>query len=173
MQQNDNIVSVRWDCDNNDDNNGSQTCIHTLFMNPQYPRILYPLQKFNEYGSLPYLIPIFSSTRYNTSMIWMLCAILTRVEEIWKLVTNVKLFQSKWHGWILTYVAKKFFTHLKYRAKKGDPYRMNFMQNVDDVYSKIVSLFKIIFIIIHHNSFAIKYKKNLMKGIFVYKFIIC
>ena len=60
----------------------------------------------------------------------------------------------------LTYVAKTCFTHLNYRAKNSDPFWINFMRDVDDVYSKIVSLFKIIFIIIHYNNFAISYKKN-------------
>ena len=160
MQQNDTIMSIRCDCNSNVDDNDSQTYIYTLFMNPHYPQILHPLQKYNEYGWMTYLIPIFSSTRYNASMIWMLCAILTRVEEIWKLVTNIKLFQSKRHIWILKYVEKNMFHSYEISSKKRRSIWMNYMQNVDDVYSKKVSLFKIIFIIIHHNFFAILYKNN-------------
>ena len=55
---------------------------------------------------------------------------------------------------------KKMFQSFEISSKKGDPFQMNFIQNVDDVYSKMVRLFKIIFIMIHHNFFAKSYKKN-------------
>ena len=87
-------------------------------MNPQFPQILYPLQKCNEYGIAPYIIPSFFSTTNNTSMLWLLTGMLTRIEELWNLISKVKFYQSKWHGWILTFISNKCFTHIRAQAKK-------------------------------------------------------
>ena len=86
LQQNDIIVFMRWDCDSNID---SQTCIHTLFMNPQYPQILYPLQKFNGYGLIPYLIPIFSSTMLANLPFYIRCQ--TETVKVSLVIVNIQL----------------------------------------------------------------------------------
>ena len=50
-------------------------------MTPQYPLILYPLQKYNDHGVIPYIIPLFLSFNENIFMLWMLCGMLTQIEK--------------------------------------------------------------------------------------------
>ena len=126
MQQTDHIVPVVWDGSSNEEENKTENIICTLYMTPQYPAILYPLQKYDDHGAIPYMIPLFSSSNKNTFMLWMLCGMLTRIEEIWKLTSNTKLYQSKWHGWVLTYLSSKCFTHINTQVKKRNRFQLGF-----------------------------------------------
>ena len=80
-----------------------------LQMKPQFPKFIYPIQKCNDWGTTPPSIPNFYHKEMYTSMLWILTGMLTRVEEMWTYTTKVLLQQSKWHGWILTYIGKKCF----------------------------------------------------------------
>ena len=118
MQQSYHIVPVVWDGSSNEEENERENVICTLFMTPQYPSILYPLQQYNDHGAIPYMIPLLSSSNINIFLLWMLCGMLTRIEKIWKMISNIKLCQSKWYGWVLTYLSNEYFTHINTRIKK-------------------------------------------------------
>ena len=111
-------------------------------MNPFFPSFLYPVQTCNEYGSTPHAIPLFQSTgtgAVNTSFLWLLCGLLSRVQELWAIVYKIPLYQSKWNGWIQTYLANKMFHHYSQRAKPGDPFSMTYMRSIKDLSQKMVS----------------------------------
>ena len=81
-------------------------------MTPCFPSNLYPVQSCNQYGSIPHTLLIFQpkgDSSQDTSMLWLLCGLLTRIQELWTLVYNIQLYQSQWHGWLLTYISKKCF----------------------------------------------------------------
>ena len=131
MQKDNHYTKVVWDSRQDRDE-------QTLCMNPQFPFYLYPIQKGNAYGATPTLIPLLNDTEKNTSMLWVLIGILSQVEEIWSLVANIKLRQSNWHGWILTYIAKTCLTHNNSRACKEDPFKMTFMNKISTLMEKVV-----------------------------------
>ena len=98
----------------------------------------FPLQKCNQYGSAFPSIPTFSSRNKNTSILWILSALLTRVEVLWQAVCGINKFrQTCWHGWMLTYLTKKCFTHAKMRSEKTNPFQMTFMSSVAKLLAKI------------------------------------
>ena len=135
MQKDKHCIKVVWD--SRQDRNEQTLCIK-----PQFPFYLYPIQKGNVHGETPILIPLFndSDKEKNTSMLWVLVGILSQVEEIWSLVANIKLRQSNWHGWILTYIAKTCLTHNNSRACKEDPFKMTFMNKISTLMEKVVSV---------------------------------
>ena len=148
MQQHNEIVRVIWDGlrgSNNDDDIPEQYQSH--YMKSHFPSILYPLQKCDAYGIIPYTLPTYMNNNSNTSMLWLLTGILTRVEEIWKLVLSFELRQSCWHGWILSYITSKCLTHITNKTSKGDPFQLSFMRNCNEVLNKIVSISFALFIV--------------------------
>ena len=148
MQQHNKIVRVIWDglrSSNNEDDNPEQ--YESRYMKSRFPSILYPLQKCDEYGIIPYTLPTYMNNNSNTSMLWLLTGILTRVEEIWKLVLSFELRQSCWHGWILSYITSNCLTHITNKTSKGDPFQLSFMRNCNEVLNKIVSVSFVLFIV--------------------------
>ena len=75
-----------------------------IHMKPHFPNYLLPIKKCNDYGTKTPFIPLFSDDNKNTLMLWILTGIITHVEDIWFVVSNIRLRQSNWHGWILTYI---------------------------------------------------------------------
>ena len=112
MQQTDHVVPVVCHGSSNEEENETENVICTLYMTPQYPSVLCPLQKYNDHCAIVYMILLFSSSSIHTFMLWMLCGILTQIEETWKTISNMKLYQSKCCGWVLTYHSNKCFTHI-------------------------------------------------------------
>ena len=121
----------------------------TQYMRPVFPSMLYPCQKCDAYGAIPYGIPTYLSTSTNTFMLWALTGLLTRVEEIWKLVSSFELRQSWWHGWMLSYITCKCLTHINIRSSGADPFRMSFMRSVDNLFTKIVSIYGVLYVLLY------------------------
>ena len=111
-------------------------------MTPCFPANLYPVQSCNQYGSSPHTLLIFQSkgnSSQNTSMLWLLCGILTRIQELWTLVNNIQLYQSQWNGWLLTYISNKMFPHYTRKHTKGDPFMMQDIRSVNQIIEKMVN----------------------------------
>ena len=72
-------------------------------------------------------------------MLWLLSGLLIRVQELWELTVDLPLRQSKWNGWILTYLAKKVFHHYTGRSQKQDPFALRYMKSIDKLMQKVVS----------------------------------
>ena len=109
----------------------AQEPIQKKQMTPSFPSTLYPVQNCNEYGCTPYsLISFWDRSRNpkNTSMLWLLSGILLRVKEIWYLTYKMPLYQSKWNGWLLTYLTKQVLHHYTTKTKKGDPFLFVYIQ---------------------------------------------
>ena len=109
---------------------------------PAFPKFLYPLQSCQNYGVHPHIIPTFRSVgrdATNTSMLWLLSGLLIRVQEIWELTHNMPLRQSKWNGWILTYLANKTFHHYNARVQRQDPFHVRYMSSDNKLVKKLVS----------------------------------
>ena len=116
----------------------------TVEMRPAFPKHLYPLQNCDMYGCIPHTIPMYTSTGQNaknTSMLWILSGMLIRVQELWQHIYNMSLYQSNWHGWLLTYLAKTTFSHWEKRqTTKGDPFSMTLMNSVTKIMDRMVSI---------------------------------
>ena len=100
MQQEINIIDVIWDCREDHIENIEH-------MKPQFPKFLYPIQKCDEYGAFPTIITFPPNNNKFTDMLWVLTGILSCVEEVWVHVAKVKMRQSYWHGWLLTFITNK------------------------------------------------------------------
>ena len=121
------------------DENGNNQEYH---IKPAFPKFLYPLQSCVKYGVPPHTIPLYQSVgkdAMNMSMLWLLSGLLIRVQEIWKLTFNMPLRQSKWNGWILTYLANKTFHHYNARLQRQDPFHLRYMSSVNKLVKKLVS----------------------------------
>ena len=62
MQQIHHIIPVVWDGSSKEEENDAENIICTLYMTPQYPSKLYPLQKYNDHGAIPYMSMLFSNS---------------------------------------------------------------------------------------------------------------
>ena len=67
---------------------------------------LYPCQKldYDHYGARFVACPSFvkkCGTDTDSRLLWVLCAILTRVQGLWIATDRCTMHQSKWYGWIL------------------------------------------------------------------------
>ena len=94
----DNSRDVFWDDDDP---------VKKRSMTPCFPSNLYPVQSCNQYGNIPHTLLIFQlkgDSSQDTSMLWLLCGLLTQIQKLWTLVYNIQLYQSQWHGWLLTYI---------------------------------------------------------------------
>ena len=60
MQEENKCVKVVWDM-------REDRIQNTVFINPQFPTYLYPIQKSAEYGATPPIIPFFTDNDKNTS----------------------------------------------------------------------------------------------------------
>ena len=78
-------------------------------MKPQFPKFLYPIQKCDGYGEFPTIITFPPGNNKFTYMLSVLTGILSPVKKVWVHVTKVKMRQSYWHGWLLTFITDKCF----------------------------------------------------------------
>ena len=109
---------------------------------PSFPFSPHPIQAFNQYGSVPHCLPLFTSSDRNgknTSMLWALCGMLLRVQELWQCVYQCTFYESQWCGWILTYLAKKSIHHLHRKSSKTDPFKLLYMNTIEKLMDKVVS----------------------------------
>jgi hypothetical protein len=132
MQKENQPVKVIWDM-------REDRTEETKLIKPQFPHYLYPIQKCHKYGATPPMIPKFTNKEKKSSMIWSLTGILSHIEEIWSIVTNIELRQSQWNGWLLTYIGHTCLKHHISRASRKDPFKMSLVQSVSKVMEKIVS----------------------------------
>ena len=111
-------------------------------MTPCFPAYVHPIQTCNEFGSAPHSLPLLMSTgrnASNTSMLWLLCGLLIRIQELWTYAYKMPLFQSKWNGWLLTYLSNKLLHHYSQRSKSGDSFSMLYVSSIEKLSEKLVS----------------------------------
>ena len=66
-----------------------------------------PLKNMISYGVIFLKVPTFNSSTTNKKLIWTIVCLLSRVEQLWKLVEKVHLKTFKWRGWVLLYLESK------------------------------------------------------------------
>ena len=81
--------------------------------NKLWPYVIFPCQNMTSFGVVFSKCSRFNSRYKEKRLLWCISAMLTRVEILWKLVTKVNFRTSKWHGWLLVYLTKKFFPSSK------------------------------------------------------------
>ena len=71
-------------------------------------------------------------------MLWTVAALLSRVEILWRLISNkVTLRTSNWHGWLLVYLYKHCFNESSRRQAKSDPFKMKYMRSIESLLVKV------------------------------------
>ena len=66
---------------------------------------LYSCQNMSDYGIRFNKVPILQNRDKNTRSIWKVCVLVSRVESLWRMISNYyELRSSKWHGWMLAYL---------------------------------------------------------------------
>jgi hypothetical protein len=85
---------------------------------------LYPCQNMSDYGVRFSKVPILQHHHHNTRLIWKVGVLLSRVESLWRLVSNYYEFRTlKWHGWMLAYLFKNCFNVGNRRQSPADPFK--------------------------------------------------
>jgi hypothetical protein len=107
---------IRFIKDTNDERNNEIV----TWTGRQWPLYLYPCQSMNDYGAMPPYLPYCGKIIYSTScgdtdaMLWSLLSLCTQVQEIWQILAqNNEYRTSMWHGWLVMYITKHCFNHLK------------------------------------------------------------
>ena len=109
----------------------------TQYCRKSFASVLFPVQKCNKYGvPFPPLNSLSRSPTVSTLGLWVISAMLSRVELLWQNVSKVSLRQSQWHGWILMWLTKKLFNHVKCRPEKTDPFKYQFINNIERISNK-------------------------------------
>ena len=111
------------------------------FCKKSFASVLFPIQKCNSYGVAFPTIPTYKCRETSSLALWVMSGLMGHVELIWQNVSKVSLRQSQWHGWMLMYLTKKLFTHIKTRPDKGDPFRMEFVRNIEAMVNKCHSCY--------------------------------
>ncbi len=107
-----------------DNNNEDRPPIQISFQK-YWSNVLYPCQNMSDYGVRFPKVPILLSYDRNTRLIWKVCALISRVETLWKMICNYHEFRSSnWHGWFLTFIYKNCFNEAKRRQWPSDPFKV-------------------------------------------------
>jgi len=130
-------INVTWDC-RGQDRHGNDLPTLDRIVRRSWPTILYPLQKNDMFGVCFPVLPKLKS-KSDTSFIWLISACLISVESLWQSVLcSIDDFcQSEWYGWLLTYITKQCYSHLQRRVEKQDPFKYNFVSNIDNLCDKL------------------------------------
>ena len=110
----------------------------TQYCRQSWPSVIFPLQKCNNYGMYFPTLPQFQSKSEDTSTLWIISALLTRIEPLWQRVSKFELRQSNWKGWMLMWLSKKCFNSTR-RSEKTDPFQMKFVSTITRLLEKIPS----------------------------------
>ena len=102
-----------------------------------YSLCLYPMQTMSEHGIIFPKVPTFEKTENPTSVIWVISALLTRVEKLWKAVCGTHMRTSKGRGWLLVYLHKLCFCSNNQRQVPKDPFKYLHMSTVDKLCMKM------------------------------------
>lgn len=81
--------------------------------------------------------PRYSSSKEDTSLLWMISAALTRVETLWRFVASSNLKVSGWHGWLLIYLTKNCFDFANRRQNRRDPYKYKYVSIIQTIREKL------------------------------------
>lgn len=85
---------------------------------------LYPCQNMSDYGIRFNKVPILHNRYENTRLIWKVSVLVSRVESLWRMISNYyELRSSNWHGWMLAFLYKKCFNQGNSRKSKTDPFK--------------------------------------------------
>ena len=122
----------------NDD--GEPLPMTRVFFKKIWPSSIYPCQKMDSYGAMFVTVPSFNSKgagcRIDTQMVWILSTLMTHVEPLWRLVSEVQLRKSRWHGWLLCYLTKKCFYFSRTQDRR-DIFKFREVQTIDRIAQKI------------------------------------
>ena len=108
-----------------------------------WPLHLFSCQKFDQYKfGFPFCsIPSFKglNRRLDFRTLWCLCAMLTRVEELWKSTNYCLLKESTWYGWILLWISKRCVNNAHtYITSKENPFKYNDIKTYESLLSKLM-----------------------------------
>ena len=103
---------------------------------------IYTCQKLDidRYGPSFATCPSFYHTKksFDFRLTWILCALLTRVKELWIATNDIYMYQNKWHGWFLAYLTRKSFcTSSNRRTHKDCPFKLKFVSNPERLTDKL------------------------------------
>jgi hypothetical protein len=102
---------------------------------------LYPCQNMSDYGVRFAKVPILQNRNISTKLTWTVAALLSRVEILWRLISNkIELRTSNWHGWLLVYLFKHCFNESSRRQAKGDPFKIGYIRSIDSFLDKVGGL---------------------------------
>ena len=99
---------------------------------------LHPCQNMTEYGVRFAKLPVLTNRNHDTRLIWIVAALLSRIEILWRLISNkVVLRTSNWHGWLLVYLYKHCFNESSRRQAKSDPFKIGYIRSIDSLLIKV------------------------------------
>lgn len=92
-------------------NNNQQGTQAIIYASRNWLESIIPCQKIDAdgYGSRFPDIPMFTYTKTDTMILWLLSGMMLCVKELWFLTSKCEIHVSKWHGWLLEYLTKKSF----------------------------------------------------------------
>ena len=110
-----------------------------------WPTSIYLIQKMDKekYGYPFPAIRSFDRTLKMDSakLMFLITTLLSSVKELWILTDEITpLKHSEWHGWILTFVAKQYFTYISVRRDRRNPFKTKYASKVSDVAKKLIEL---------------------------------
>ena len=108
-------IKVIWD------DHGENLPENVVYCRRSWLPIITPLQKCDTYGSDFVSIPVLRNATEDTSLLWIIVSLMTRIETIWQMIGKCELRQSKWHGWLLMWVTNKCFPNVSRRSEKNRP----------------------------------------------------
>ena len=102
---------------------------------------IYPCQKMNSHGIMflrvsPLKITGRDASECNSSVTWILEALLTQIEPLWRIVEeHHDLRTSMWHGWILRFLRNVFILEARIKLEKI-LLKTNSFSQINDFYKK-------------------------------------
>ena len=69
------------------------------------------------------------------STLWTTMALLSRIQTIWDIISNVNLCSSQWEGWILNSLSRQCFSNLSSTMNKTDPFKTSLTTKAIHLYN--------------------------------------
>ena len=101
-----------------------------------WPSLLCRMQNLLKHGCRFATVPMFKQTPriqiFKIELAWILSALLMSCQSLWTAVEKMQLFKSKWHGWFLVYLSKKYLlSSTNKRPSNKEVFKTNQMRSIE------------------------------------------
>ena len=70
-------------------------------------------------------------------MAWMISGMITVVKELWYKTDKCEISDSKWHGWLMTFMTNRCFPSMKIKTDFNSPFKAKYLNSYEKILKKL------------------------------------